>query len=145
MSLKKQNKLYLCIVYVLWELLAYYESLFKLNVPTDATKLPVKLSVDDENVTHLIVELPSTRTPDPYYTGDAMKAIFNEYLNIVLLPEQPDLAPFSGGKSRYDLVDCLYVYQAHILTTGYSYIDIIYVDNMQAFRLVKSDRKIMEI
>lgn len=145
MSLKKQNKLYLSIVYVLWELLAYYESLFKLNVPTDATKLPVKLSVDDKNVTHLIVELPSTRTPDPYYTGDAMKAIFNEYLNIVLLPEQPDLAPFSGGNSRSDLVDCLYVYQAHILTTGYSYIDIIYVDNMQAFRLVKSDRKIMEI
>ena len=145
MSLKKQNKVFLSIVYVLWELLAYYESLFKLDVPTDATKLPVKLSVDDENVTHLIVELPSTRTPDPYYTGDAMKAIFNEYLNIVLLPEHPDLAPFSGGKSRYDLVDCLYVYQAHILTTGYSYIDIIYVDNMQSFRLVKSDRKIMEI
>ena len=52
MSLKKQNKLYLSIVYVLWELLAYYESLFKLNVPTDATKLPVKLSVDDENEKH---------------------------------------------------------------------------------------------
>ena len=145
MRLTKSSKKYLSILYVIWELLSYYTKLFKLDVPSDATKLPVKLSVDDENVTHLIVELPSTRTPDPYYTGDAMKAIFNEYLNIVLLPEQPDLAPFSGGKSRYDLVDCLYVYQAHILTTGYSYIDIIYVDNMQAFRLVKSDRKIMEI
>lgn len=145
MRLTKSSKKYLTILYVIWELLSYYTKLFKLNVPSDATKLPVKLSVDDENITHLIVEIPSTRTPDPYYTGDAMKSIFNEFLNIVLLPEQPELQPFAGGNSRYDIVDCLYVSQALVLTTGYTYIDIIYVDNMQAFRLVKSDRKIMEI
>lgn len=145
MRLTKSSKKYLTILYVIWELLSYYTKLFKLDVPSDATKLPLKLSVDDENITHLIVEIPSTRTPDPYYTGDAMKAIFNEYLNIVLLPEQPELQPFAGGKTCYDIVDCLYVSQALVLTTGYTYIDIIYVDNMQAYRLVKSDRKIMEI
>ena len=145
MRLTKSSKKYLTILYVIWQLLTYYTKLFKLDVPSDATKLPVKLSVDDENITHLIVEIPSTRTPDPYYTGDAMKAIFNEYLNIVLLPEQPELQPFAGGNSRYDIVDCIYVNQALVLTTGYTYIDIIYVDNMQAYRLVKSDRKIMEI
>lgn len=145
MRLTKSSKKYLTILYVIWQLLTYYTKLFKLDVPSDATKLPVKLSVDDENITHLIVEIPSTRTPDPYYTGDAMKAIFNEYLNIVLLPEQPELQPFAGGNSRYDIVDCIYVNQALVLTTGYTYIDIIYVDNMQAFRMVKNDRKIMEI
>lgn len=145
MRLTKTSKEYLLLLYVIWQLLSYYAKFFKLKVPSDATKLPVKLSVDDDNITHLIVEIPSTRTPDPYYTGEAMKAIFNEYLNIVLLPEHPELQPFAGGKTRYDTVDCLYVNEAVVLTTGYTYFDIVYVDNMQAFRLVKSDRKIMEI
>lgn len=145
MRLTKSSKKYLMIVYVIWELLTYYATLFKLDVPSDATKIPVKLSVDDDNITHLLVEIPSTRTPDPYYTGEAMKTIFNEYLNIVLLPEQPELQPFVGGNSRYDIIDCLYVSQALVLTTGYTYIDIIYVDNMQAYRLVKSERKILEL
>ena len=140
MKLKKSSQRYLTLLYVMWSLLTYYTKLFKLDVPSDATKLPVKLFVDDDNITHLIVEIPSVGTPDPYYTGDAMKAIFNEYLNIVLLPEQPELQPFAGGNSRYDIVDCLYVSQALVLTTGYTYIDFIYIDNMQAFRLVKSDR-----
>lgn len=145
MKLQKNTKKYLIILYAIWELFTYYARLFKLDVPSDATKLPVKLSVDEDNVTHLIIEMLSSRTPDPYYTGDAMKVIFNEYLNIVLLPEQPELQPFVGGKTRYDIIDCLYVNQAFVLTTGYTYIDIIYVDNMQAFRMVNKDRKIMEI
>ena len=145
MKLQKNSKKYLIILFAIWELFTYYARLFKLDVPSDATKLPVKLSVDEDNVTHLIIEMPSSRTPDPYYTGDAMKVIFNEYLNIVLLPEQPELQPFVGGKTRYDIIDCLYVNQAFVLTTGYTYIDIIYVDNMQAFRMVKNDRKIIEI
>lgn len=145
MRLTKSSKKYLMILYVMWQLLTYYAKLFKLDVPSDATKLPVKLSADDENITHLIVEVPSERTPDPYYTGDAMKVIFNEYLNIVLLPEQPELQPFAGGKTRYDIIDCLYVSQAFVLTTGYTYIDFIYIDNLQAFRFAKSEKKIMEI
>ena len=145
MRLQKNTKQYLIILYTIWELLAYYAKFFNMEVPVDPTRLPVKLSVDDENITHLIIEIPSTRTPDPYYTGDSMKTILNEYLNIVLLPSQKELSPFAGGNSAYDIVDCIYVYQAHVLTTGYTYIDIIYVDNMQAFRMVKDDRKIMEI
>lgn len=145
MKLQKNTKKYLIILYAIWELFTYYARLFKLDVPSDATKLPVKLSVDEDNVTHLIIEMPSSRIPDPYYTGDSMKTIFNEYLNIVLLPSQKELSPFAGGNSVYDIVDCIYVYQAHVLTTGYTYIDVIYVDNMQAFRMVKNDRKIMEI
>lgn len=145
MKLKKQTKLYLSLIYVIWELLEYYARLFKLDVPSDATKLPVKLSYYEDNVTHLIVEIPSARTPDPYYTGDCMKTIFNEYLNYVLLPQHKELNPFKGGESRYDIIDCLYVNEAVVLTTGYTYIDFIYVDNMQAFRQVKKDMKIMTI
>ena len=145
MRLTKSSKKYLMIVYVVWELLTYYATLFKMQIPTDATKLPIKLSIDDDNITHLIVEVPSSRTPDPYYDGDSMRTIFNEYLNIVLLPEQPELQPFVGGNSRYDVIDCLHVNEAFVLTTGYTYIDIIYIDNMQAFRMVKNDKKIMEI
>ena len=145
MRLTKSSKKYLTILYVIQELLSYYSKFFKIKVSSDATKLPIKLSVDDDNITHLIVEIPSTRTPDPYYTGDSMKTIFNEYLNIVLLPSQKELSAFAGGSSIYDVVDCLYVYQAFVLTTGYTYIDIIYVDNMQAFRMVKKDKNIMEI
>lgn len=145
MKLNKQNKLYLTLLYVIWELLSYYEKLFKLHVPSDATKIPVKLSYYEDGVTHLIVEIRSSRTPDPYYTGESMKTIFNEYLNYVLLPQHKELNPFKGGTSRYDIVDCLYVNEAVVLTTGYTYIDIIYVDNMQAFRQVKNDMKIMKI
>lgn len=145
MKLTKQNQHYLSILYVIWELLTYYARLFKLNVPSDATKLPVKLSYYEDGVTHMIVEIPSTRTPDPYYDGDSMKMIFNEYLNYVLLPQHKELNPFKGGTSRYDIIDCLYVNEAVVLTTGYTYIDIIYVDNMQAFRHVQNDMKIMKI
>lgn len=91
MKLQKNSKKYLIILYAIWELFTYYARLFKLDVPSDATKLPVKLSVDEDNVTHLIIEMPSSRIPDPYYTGDSMKTIFNEYLNIVLLPSQKSL------------------------------------------------------
>lgn len=144
MKLTKQSKHYLSILYVIWELLTYYAKLFKLNVPSDATKIPIKLSHYEDGVTHLIVEIPSSRIPDPYYDGDSMKTIFNEYLNIVLLPQQ-ELKPFAGGNSRFDIVDSLYVNEAVVLTTGYTYIDFIYVDNMQAFRQVKSDMNIMRI
>lgn len=145
MKLTKQTQHYLSILYVIWELLAYYARLFKLDVPSDATKIPVKLSYYEDGVTHLIVEIKSSRTPDPYYTGESMKTIFNEYLNYVLLPQHKELSPFKGGTSRYDIVDCLYIKEAVVLTTGYTYIDIIYVDNMQAFRQVKSDMNIMKI
>lgn len=140
MSVSIESKIYLDIIFVLWKLIGYYENLFKLETPSNATKLPVRLSMDG-NITHLIIEVPSTRTPDPYYTGDAMKAIFNEYLNIVLLPEQNELKPFSGGKSIYDIVDCLYVYEAYVLTTGFAHIDVIFVDNMEAFQFVKADNR----
>jgi hypothetical protein len=113
-----------------------------MEVPTDATKLPIKLWVDSNNVTHLIVEVPSIRTPDPYYQGDSMKTIFNEYLNVVLLPKCKELKPFVGGHLLSDKVDCLYCVEAFVLTTGYTYIDFIFVDNMQAFRLVKEDNKV---
>lgn len=141
MKLQKKSKKYLIILYAIWKLVTYYAKLFKLAVPSDATKLPVKLTVDDDNVTHLIIEIPSSRTPAPYYTGYNMKTIFNEYLNIVLLPSHKELIPFAGGNSVYDIVDCIYVYRAHVLTTGYAYIDIIYVDNMPAFRLTRNDKK----
>ncbi len=143
MKLKKNQKIYLTIIYVIWKLLDYYSDFFRMEVPSDATQVPVKLSVDEDNVTHLIVEIPSTRVPDPYYQGDSMKSIFNEYLNIVLLPEQPELQPFAGGKTHFDIVDCLYVSQALVLTTGYTYIDFVYIDNMQAFRAVKADNKFL--
>lgn len=145
MRLTKTSQKYLTILYVIWELLIYYEKFFKLDVPSDATKLPVKLSTDDENITHIIVKIPSTSSPDPYYNGENMKTIFNEYVKIVLLPEQPDLTPFAGGNSRYDIVDCLYVNEVFVRTTGYTYVDIIYVDNMQAFNFVKSKNKYLII
>lgn len=144
MRLTKTTKTYLLILYVVWKLLTYYEKFFELCVPSDATKLPVKLFIDDDNITHLVIEIQSFRTPDPYYTGESMKDIFNEYLSIVLLPEQPELKAFAGGSSIYDVVDCLYVKNAYVLDNGYAYIDIIYVDNMQAFRLVKKETGIKE-
>lgn len=143
--LAKADQLYLIILYAIWELLSYYEKLFKLEVPSDATKLPVTITSDENDITHLLVEVPSSRTPDPYYTGECMKLILNEYMNIILLPEHPELKPFQGGDSRFDLVDCLYVYQAHVLgnRNGYTYahFDIIYVDNMQAFKFVRADNE----
>ena len=57
MKLTKQTQHYLSILYVIWELLAYYARLFKLDVPSDATKIPVKLSYYEDGVTHLIVEI----------------------------------------------------------------------------------------
>lgn len=144
-KLKKTDKLFLTIIYVLWELLFYYRDFFSLEIPDDPTRLSVKLSYYEDNITHIIVETPSTRDPDPYYKGDSMKTIFNEYLNVVLLPQYPELKPFAGGSSRYDLVDCIYVDRAYVLTNGYSYIDFIYVDNMQAFRHVKDDMNIKKI
>ena len=105
--LAKADQLYLIILYAIWELLSYYEKLFKLEVPSDATKLPVTIIRDENDITHLLVEVPSSRTPDPYYTGESMKLIMNEYMNIMLLPEHPELKPFQGGGSRFDLMDCL--------------------------------------
>lgn len=139
--LAKADQLYLIILYAIWELLTYYAELFKMEVPSNATKLPVNIIRDENDITHLLVEIPSTRIPDPYYTGESMKLIFNEYLNVMLLPEHPELKPFQGGNSRFDLVDCLYVYKAHVLGNGYAHLDIIYIDNMQAFQLVRSDNR----
>lgn len=142
--LKKQSKNFILTAFVIWQLLTYYAYLFKLDVPSDVTKLRIKLFVDDANVTHLKVKLPNVQNPDSYYTESDMKTIMNEYLNIVLLPEQAELSPFSGGSSIYDTVDRLYVNQIQRLRSGHTYIDVIYVDNMQAYQYVKSQNSYLK-
>lgn len=141
-KLTPQNKLYLSILYVIWELLMYYENLFGLKVPSNATRLSAGIMVDEDNVTHIIVDLPCTVPVSLYYDSSAMKTILNEYLNIVLLPSCKELEPFSGGQSYLDMMDCLYIYNANCLSNGYCNIDIIYVDNMQAYKKVRADKNI---
>ena len=50
-KLRKQNKIYLSILYIIWELLWYYADFFSLEVPNDPTKLSVKLSYYEDNLT----------------------------------------------------------------------------------------------
>lgn len=144
-KLTKQTKLYLLILFAIWQLLQYYKDFFGLNIPADATKLSVKLSRREDNTTHIIVKMQGNTVVNPHYNDDAMKTIFNEYLNIVLLPEFPELKPFSGGASIYDVVDCLYVNEVSVHANCNGYVDFIYVDNMQAYRAVKRDLNIKKI
>lgn len=148
-KLKKQEKAYLLILYVLWNLLDYHADLYYLNVPPNATKLRTKIACGRDNVTHILLDTACTALPRPYCSPSAMKDVFNEYLNIMMLHLCKELEPFTPADpfnnpsfSYNDLIDCLYVYKVSILDNGHCMIDLIYIDNMQAYRKVRADQNI---
>lgn len=145
-GLTVQKKKYLIILHAIWKLLTYYSMYFNLDVPDDPTKLNVGIVRHDDNVTHITVTVRCPRKVASYFfLREPMKPILNEYLNIVLLPQYKELPPFAAGKSYDEVVDCLYVYSANYGENGYTYIDLIYVDNMQAYQAVRRDQKIQGI
>lgn len=148
-KLKKQEKEYLLILYVLWNLLDYHADLYYLNVPPNATKLRAKIACERDNVTHILLDAVCMAPPGLHYSPSAMKEVFNEYLNIMMSYSCRELAPFSPADpfnnpsfSYNDQIDCLYVYRVAILDNGHCMIDLIYIDNMQAYRKVRADQNI---
>ncbi len=142
--LTKQSKMYLSILYVLWELLSYYADMFRMDVPQDATGLSAEISTDEDDATHILLDVPCISPPSSFRGMSVMKESFNEYLNIALLPQSSELKPFAPPdiRSYADLTDCIYIYKVAFLDSGHYFMDIIHVDSMPAYQKVRASQNI---
>lgn len=135
----KLDKNYQILKHAIWVLLDYYMALFKWDVCYVPEQLHLRIAVDGSNVTHFYVQVKKNETQN--FSMGKIKSILNEYLNVVLLKDYPELQPFSIGKGVYDTMDCIYICDVADKKNCYL-IDIIYVDSPIAFRAVRDDQKI---
>lgn len=135
-KLKKSDIEYLHILHIIWQLVDYYSKLFQIIIGNDPTKIPVRLYKHD-GITHLTFTFQKVQNTVRDYTVLEMKDILNEYLRYVLLPNQLMLFPYHNGNNLYDYLEPLYVDLVYE-DSGYINLDVIYVDNLLAYKHVRN-------
>lgn len=135
-KLKENSKLFHEILYHIWELLAYYADLFGYDVPEAAHQISAKL-FQDGTLTKIRVSVPRIRDFEPQYSVLDMRSAMNEYLTLIL--QNSDLPPFAAGSNYNEITEALYI--TIVVTDNHYYdFDILYVDNMDAYRVVKDNK-----
>lgn len=138
--LSKYRLEYHMIIYIIWRLVDYYATLFSVDTSNPATQTINKLyTVGD--ISYVRCSFPKAENKDYGTLVLRMKHVYNEYLRYALLPEQQILKPFFANKNDiYSMLEALYV---DVVYEDNSYInlDVIYVDNMKAYKHVRRDEK----
>lgn len=137
--LQKTDYQFLSIIYAIWNLVNYYGKLFQVDAGDEPMKTSVKLS-EKNGITILHFTFNQTFTKEYRYAPDKMKQIYNEYLRYAILPSIDNLKPFIGGSGIYDIMEPLYIDRI-VADMDLIHIDVIYIDNRQAFKYVQSDEK----
>ena len=135
-KLQKTDIEYLQILHILWQLVDYYSKLFQIIAGNNPAKISDKL-YEADGISHIQVNFPKVQNVERTYTVLEMKDIFNEYLRYVLLPHQQLLYPYHNGNNLYDYLEPLYVDMVYE-DSGYINLDVVYVDNLLAYKHVKS-------
>ena len=137
--LQKTDIEYLQILHILWQLVDYYSKLFQIMAGDEPTKLHTKL-YEHDGITHIQVIFPKVQNVERSYSVLEMKDIFNEYLRYVLLPHQQLLYPYHNGNNLYDYLEPLYVDIVYE-DSGYINLDVIYIDNLLAYKYVRKQEE----
>ena len=137
-KLDKKSFKFLQIAYVIWNLLDYYCTLFNIDPGDDPLELATKSEIRTNGaLTYVRVIVP--RISNAPLSIDVLDSseILNDYLRIVLLPNQKELAPYSNGKTIYDVVEPLYVEDV-AFSEHFMALDVLYIDNPVAFHHVRT-------
>jgi len=87
------------------------------------------------------VENETDKIKSGFYGVMDIQNIFNEYLQIVLLPNaHPYLQPYYTSNKDDSFIECLYVNHVYVNDEKMS-LDIIYIDRPDAFYYVKLQHK----
>ena len=133
--MKKNSKTFLNILFYIYVTVTYYSNLMNIIVPNDIQKVPVSI-LDDAEKTMLRFSFQKNKNGSRIHTVLQIADILNDYLQIVLLPNQTDLQPFQCGTSIHDAIEPLYVDMV-FEDEYYINIDVIFVDNPLAFQYIK--------
>lgn len=141
--LEKTDLIYLHILHVIWQLVDYYSTLFKVDAGQDPAKIPTEIGVKD-GITYLRFSFPKIMNEQSQYSVLQMRDIYNEYLRICLLPEQTFIRPFSNGSAMYDMVESLFV-DSVFENESDLFLEVVYIDNSLAFHYVRNKEKEIQI
>ena len=137
-KIDKTTMKFLKISHVIWQLLDYYCKLFNIDPSDDPLELATNCKIRTEGaLTYLRFVVP--KISDVPLGIDIMECqeILNDYLRIVLLPNQTDLVPYCNGNTIYDIVESLYI-DSVLYAYNYMILDVLYIDNPVAYKHVKT-------
>lgn len=125
---------FLKIAHAIWQLFDYYFELLDVDPSDDPLELAQNCSIyQQDGLTFIRFKVP--RVSGKYLDYDVLtiQDILNDYLRIVILPNQKELKPYCNGKGIYDICEPLYVDSVAFID-DYMIIDVLYIDNPVAFR-----------
>ena len=137
-KLKKDSLEFLKITHTIWQLLDYYCKLFKIDPSDDPLELATNCSIrTDGALTYLRYAIP--RIDSEPLGMDVLESqdILNDYLRIVLLPNQVDLQPYCNGDQIYNIVEPIYV-DSVFYADNFMILDVLYIDNPVAFQHIRT-------
>jgi len=143
MKLKEHSKTFNNLLYIIWVLLDYYASYFGFDAEEAAHKLKCRL-IPDGTLTKIRVSVPMIKALNPYYTTEDIRIIMSEYLELMLPEYKNEVPPFVAGTHYIQQIGALQILDV-TCQNGYYHFTFLYVDNMDAYRLVTEGKKPMMI
>lgn len=126
---------FLRILYVLHQILTYYAELIGIDVPESPKDLNSQI-FQNNNIRYIRFTVPLIQEQQTDYSMLDIRRILNEYLQVTLASSK-SFPPFCAGRSYHDMIEQLYIKTCVSSDSGYLWLDVLYIDNMDAYRLAR--------
>jgi len=126
---------FLRIIYVIHQILTYYADLFGIDVPESPKDLNAEI-FQNKNIRYIRFLVPVIKEFNSEYSLLEIRKILNEYLQVTLASCKA-FPPFCAGRSYHDMMEQLYIKTYTCSDSGYLLMDVLYIDNMDAYRLAR--------
>ncbi len=140
--LTKKSFSYTTIIFILYQLFDYFSKLFQLEVGEDSFNIHYTSCIENnyrnKGITSIHIELPIIDKSLITYSNTEVKEILNDYLRIVLLPNQRLLPTYCNNtnSSIYDIVEPLFIDMIDVNNDRMT-VNIIFIDNPVAYQYVR--------
>lgn len=136
--LSKYSLEYHMIIYIIWQLVDYYSILFSVDTSQAPSEIITRL-MQTKGISYIRFSFPKVERVEYKAVVLKMKHVYNQYLRYVLLPHQDVIRPFcADGDAIYGMLEALYVNMV-FEDDSYINLDVIYVDNFEAYNHVRND------
>jgi len=134
-KLEEKAKLFHSIIFIIWQLLNYYENLFGFYAGESAQNLCCQL-VQEETLQKIRVSVPIIKEFHNPYTAVQMKIILNDYLPLLL--QGSDIPPYSETRHKPP-TESLYI--EAIKTDGnFYFVTVLFIDRPETYRYFLRDK-----
>ncbi len=134
MLLETTQLVYYKILFVIWQAVTYYSTLFVCDSPWDLLDMDAQLvHVGEWSIIHVEI---SADIEEGGYTVNEIREILREYMTIELLPES-EIPPYSDGD---EIVESLHLHSVRYdAEKGNLNLDFLYINNEESYKLYKED------